>query len=198
MSKLYFYYGTMNSAKTANLLLQAHSFEEKNIPFLCLKSSVDKRDGDEIRSRLGIKRKCVLIEDNTDVFEAIKIYDSILKSYKKKLKWILVDEAQFLNKKQVDSLAMAVDLLDINVCCYGLRTDFKTNLFEGSKRLLELSDDIIEIKSTCKCGDKAIINARIDNNNKLILDGEQVAIESNEVKYEPLCRKCWLKYKNQF
>ena len=191
MSKLYFYYGVMNSSKTANLLLQAHSLEENNIPFLCLKSSKDIRDGDMIRSRIGIERKAVLIEDDTDVFKSISVYNTLLNSSNKKLQWILVDEAQFLLPTQIDDLAKAVDYLDVNVCCYGLRTDFQSHLFEGSKRLMELADEIKEIKSTCKCGRKSSINARIDENGNLILNGEQVAIEGKDANYIPICRKCF-------
>lgn len=196
MCKLYFYYGVMNSSKTANLLLQAHSLEENEIPFLCLKSSRDTRDGDIIRSRIGIERKAVLIEDNTDVYKAIEIYNTLLNTSDKKLQWILVDEAQFLTTGQIDALAKAVDYLDVNVCCYGLRTDFKSKLFEGSKRLMELADEIKEIKSTCKCGRKASINARIDKDNNIIFSGEQVAIEGKEANYKPICRKCFFEKKD--
>ena len=139
MSKLYFYYGVMNSSKTANLLLQAHSLEENEIPFLCLKSSRDTRDGDIIRSRIGIERKAVLIEDNTDVYKAIEIYNTLLNTSDKKLQWILVDEAQFLTTEQIDALAKAVDYLDVNVCCYGLRTDFKSKLLSKN---IEIEEDL--------------------------------------------------------
>ena len=105
-------------------------------------------------------------------------------------KWILVDESQFLTSRQVEQLAQIVDELDINVMCYGLRTDFTTNLFEGSKRLMELADDIDEIKISCSCGRKAIINARLDRYGNVITNGEQILIGGNE-QYIPLCRKCY-------
>lgn len=107
----------------------------------------------------------------------------------------MVDEAQFLTKKQVDELAQIVDEYVINVICYGLRTDFSTNLFEGSKRLLEIADNIEEMKISCTCGNKAIVNARFDDNN-LILDGEQILIGGDDI-YLPLCRKCYNKLKNK-
>lgn len=190
MAKLYFYYGVMGSSKSANLLLQAHSFDEKGIEVLCLKSSLDTRDGNKIKSRLGIERECALIEKDTDLFHAIKTYYVLLKENKRNLQWILVDEAQFLTKEQIDALALVVDEFNINVCCYGLRTDFQTNFFEGSKRLMEIADDFIEIKSMCKCGRKASVNARINSNGELILNGSQVEIEGDTI-YEPMCRKCY-------
>ena len=181
----------MGSSKTANLLIQAYSFEERNIPFICLKPSVDTRDGNKIRSRIGIERECAFIEEDTDVFKAIKTYDAILQSNGRKLQWTFVDECQFLSKAQVDDLAKVVDFLDINVCCYGLRSDFQSNSFTGSRRLFELADEINEIKSTCKCGRKAIINARIDENGHILREGDSVSIEG-ETRYEAMCRKCWL------
>jgi thymidine kinase len=103
----------------------------------------------------------------------------------------LIDESQFLTKEHVDQLSKIVDELDINVMCFGLRTDFKSNLFEGSKRLFEIADSIEEIKTSCKCGSKAIINARVEN-NKIIKEGEQIKIGGNE-SYVSMCRKCWNK-----
>ena len=104
--------------------------------------------------------------------------------------WILIDEAQFLSREQVDQLARIVDDYGSNVICYGLRTDFQSNMFEGSKRLFEIADTIDEIKSTCTCGRKTIINARVDNNGMLVLDGNQVEIGGDD-KYVALCRSCW-------
>jgi thymidine kinase len=114
----------------------------------------------------------------------------------KEIQWILVDEAQFLTKKQVEELVEMVDVFNVEVMCFGLRTDFQSNFFEGSKRLMELSDEIEEIKSRCDCGRKTSINARFDENNNLLIDGEQIVIGGND-KYKALCRKCWFEMKNQ-
>ena len=191
MAKLYFYYGTMGSSKTANLLIQANSFEERGIPFICLKPSLDTRDGNYIKSRVGIQRECAFIETDTDLFKAIQTYETILRANSSKnLQWVLIDESQFLLKNQIDDLAKVVDELNINVCCYGLRTDFKTQSFEGSKRLFELADDLIEIKSTCSCGRKTIVNARINEKGEIIKDGEAIEIEG-KTKYISICRKCY-------
>ena len=190
--KLYFRYSTMNSGKSGMLLMQAFQFEERNVPFLCLKSSIDTRDGDDvIASRIGIKRPCISVSTEDNLFKLIEEYiaNASLEGIDKPL-WILVDECQFLTKKQVDELAKVVDDLEINVLCYGLRTDFMTHLFEGSKRLMEIADDISEVKSSCSCGRKAMINARFDVNGNLITDGEQIMIGGNDM-YVTLCRKCY-------
>ena len=192
MSKLYFIQSPMNGSKSALLLMKAHSFEEREIPFICVKPSIDNRDGvDVIKSRVGIQRECITIEPDENIFDLIK--ECVIKSELQMVdapKWILVDESQFLTKLQVEQLAHIVDDLNINVMCYGLRTDFTTSLFEGSKRLMELADDIEEIKISCSCGRKAIINARIDSNGKVVVDGQQILIGGNE-QYIPLCRKCY-------
>lgn len=190
--KLYFRYSTMNSGKSGMLLMQAFQFEERNVPFLCLKSSIDTRDGDDvIASRVGIKRPCISILPEDNLYKLIEEYiaSASLEGIDKPL-WILVDESQFLTAKQVDDLAKIVDKLEINVMCYGLRTDFTTHLFDGSKRLMEIADDISEVKSSCSCGRKAMINARFDTNGNLITDGEQIVIGGNDM-YVTLCRKCY-------
>ena len=111
-------------------------------------------------------------------------------TYKPQLKWILVDEAQFLSAEQVDQLAALVDKFGVSVMCYGLRTDFKTQLFEGSKRLFEVADTIEEIKSSCECDNKCIFNARIDKNGNVVVDGEQIEIGGDD-RYTSMCRKCY-------
>lgn len=191
MSKLYFFYGCMGSAKTLNLLTSAYQLQEKNIPFLCLKPSIDTRS-DKIESRVGIDRECIIINSDCNIYSLITNYINAAKSVmiEDELKWIFIDECQFLTKEQVDDLAKIVDDFDINVSCYGLRTDFKTEMFNGSKRLMEIADTITEIKSLCNCGKKAIVNARIDENGHVIVNGSQVLIGGNE-KYVPLCRKCY-------
>lgn len=191
MCKLYFKYSPMNSGKSGMLLMQAHQFEERNIPFLCLKSIIDTRDGEDvIVSRVGIKRECISINVGDNIYDLIYNYtaNAILEGMEKPL-WVLVDECQFLSRDQVDQLAMIVDKLNINVMCYGLRTDFTTNLFEGSKRLMELADSIEEVKTLCHCGRKAVVNARF-NNGELVTDGEQIVIGGNDM-YTSICRKCY-------
>lgn len=192
MSKLYFIQSPMNGSKSALLLMKAHSFEERGIPFICMKPSIDNREGvDFIYSRIGIKRECITIDPDDNIFNIVNdIIALIDKTNTKLLQWILVDECQFFTAKQIEQLTKIVDDLGINVMCYGLRTDFNTHLFEGSKRLLELADDIDEIKISCSCGRKAIINARVNDDGYVITDGEQILIGGND-RYIPLCRKCY-------
>ena len=188
VGKLYFRYGTMGSAKTALLLTQAYNFEERGMEYLCMKPIIDDREKDNvIRSRIGIERRCEWIYPDTDLYESIKqMFERTLVVKD----WILVDESQFLSEQQVDQLARIVDDFGVNVVCYGLRTDFQSHLFEGSRRLLELADTIDEIKSTCSCGRKTIINARIDAQGNIVTDGAQVEIGGDD-KYVALCRRCW-------
>ena len=188
IGKLYFRYGTMGSAKTALLLTTAYNFEERGMAYLCFKPVIDTRDTKNvIRSRIGIERECRWIYRDTDLYLYVKhIFEETLEIPE----WLLIDEAQFLSAEQVDQLAAVVDDYGCNVICYGLRTDFKTHLFEGSRRLFEIADTIDEIKSTCTCGRKTIANARIDGNGQIITEGEQVEIGGNE-RYMATCRKCW-------
>lgn len=182
----------MASSKTLRLLSTAYDFEEKGVEILVLKPSKDTRDGtDIIRSRAGLQRSCVSVDDTIDLYEAIKMYDDALGEKGKKLKWVIIDECQFLSEDQVDQLSDVVDFLSINVICYGLRTDFRSRLFPASKRLFEIADDIEEIKSTCECGErKTSINARFDENGDIVTEGEQVLVGGND-KYKAICRKCW-------
>ena len=186
--KLYFRYGTMGSAKTALLLTNAYNFEERGIAYLCYKPATDTReDKNVIRSRIGIERECRWIYPETDLYEelfSMHASDAMLPE------WILVDEAQFLSENQVDQLARIVDDFGCNIICYGLRTDFQTHLFEGSRRLFEIADSIDEIKSTCSCGGKTIVNARIDSKGDIITEGQQVEIGGND-RYMSVCRRCW-------
>ena len=188
IGKLYFRYGTMGSAKTALLLTQAYNFEERGMQYLCMKPIIDDREKENvIRSRIGIERRCEWIYRDTDIYEMVKrLYEETLQVKD----WILIDEAQFLSRQQVDQLARVVDDFGTHVVCYGLRTDFQSNSFEGSQRLFELADSIDEIKSTCSCGRKTIINARIDSEGNVVTDGNQVEIGGDD-KYVALCRRCW-------
>lgn len=195
MSKLYYYHGTMGCSKSLRLLAAAHDFDEKNIPIIVLKPSADTRDGKNvIKSRAGLERECISIEPNINIFDVISEFDR-LREYEysdKKLKWIFVDECQFLTEEQVDQLSDIVDFLDINVICYGLRTDFKSKLFPASKRLFEIADEIHEVKSSCACGSKASINARFSKDGKIITEGSQILVGGNDL-YHAICRKCWKK-----
>lgn len=185
-AKLYYIQAPMNSSKSAMLLMKAYNFEERGLRVLCLKPAIDNRDGESIiKSRVGIKRKCIMTKGIENIFQIIKEYNNT-----HLLNWVLVDEAQFLKSEQIDQLARVVDELGINVMCYGLRADFRTKLFEGSKRLFELADSIQEIKQSCSCGRKAIINARVDEKGNIVTDGNQVEIGGND-RYIALCRKCY-------
>lgn len=191
MAKLTFMFGAMNSRKSLDLLATAYNFEEKNIPFIALKSSLDTRDEGVIRSRAGLERKCTIVTPDVNIYEAIHQYNNVLAVQGgETLKWILVDECQFLTEEQIDQLSDIVDYMNITVMCYGLRTDFKSHLFPASKRLFEIADNIEEIKSSCECGKKSIINARFDNNDNVVTEGSQILVGGNDI-YQPLCRKCW-------
>ena len=156
--------------------------------YICFKPVVDTRENRSvIRSRIGIERACHWIYPDTDMFSSIT---HLFEKVEVRPLWILVDEAQFLSEAQVDQLSRVVDDYGCNVVCYGLRTDFRTHLFEGSRRLFEIADSIEEVKSTCTCGRKTIVNARIDAHGQIITEGEQVQIGGND-KYTAVCRKCW-------
>lgn len=188
IGKLYFRYGTMGSAKTALLLTTAYNFEERGMSYRCFKPVVDTRDRKNvIRSRIGIERECSWIYPDSNLYAMIS---NMMEDPAGGPLWILVDEAQFLSPDQVDQLAQVVDDFGINVVCYGLRTDFRTKLFDGSKRLLEVADSIDEIKSTCSCGRKTIVNARVNSKGEIITEGEVVEIGGNE-RYIAVCRRCW-------
>ena len=191
MGKLRFVYSPMEAGKSAMLLIEAYNFEKRNINILCMKPSIDNReDIDKISSRIGIEKECFAIYPQYDVYNIVK--KLIETEENKHLQWILVDESQFLTKKQVEQFRAIVDDFDINVLCYGLRTDFMTHLFEGSKRLFELADDISEMKISCFCGGKAIFNARFNEYCEMVTNGEQILIGGDDI-YKPLCSKCYRK-----
>lgn len=194
MSKLYFRYGAMNSGKSTHLMQVAHNYEERGMKVLIIKPMVDKKGGDTLVSRLGVGRKVdLLLDENDNVLDIIK---ERLNS-NKKIDCILVDEVQFLKEAQIDQLFEIAVTLNIPIICYGLRTDFKRNGFEGSTRLLLIAHSIEEMKTICACGKKAIFNGR-KINNKFVFEGEQIAIdEQNDVHYESLCGECYYKYKLQ-
>ena len=161
MSKLYFRYGAMNSGKSTHLMQVAYNYEERGLRVVLLKPATDKKGGDKLVSRLGVTRKVDMVITKED-----DIYERVQENVKNngKLDCILVDEVQFMKSKQIDQLFGIAVKLDIPVICYGLRTDFLMEGFEGSTRLLLLAHSIEEMKTICKCGSKAIVNARKINN----------------------------------
>lgn len=179
MAKLYFRYGAMGSSKTANALMVKFNYEDRGKRALLLKPSVDTRDGERVvRSRTGLEAECVL----TSELDSINIYDYDA---------VIVDEAQFLTEDEVLRLVHIVDSIGIPVMCYGLRADFKGDLFTGSHALLRFADSIEEIKTVCWCGKKAISNARLNDHGRVIKDGEQIVLGGND-RYIALCRKHWM------
>ena len=177
-AKLYYYYGAMNSSKTANALMTHFNYEEVGQKALLCKTETDTRDGARIiRSRIGLQMECVLLKELLLMTEAqIREYDCII-----------VDEVQFATPEQIDFLSDIVDFFDVPVVCYGLRADFQNNLFPGSERLIAIADSINEIKTVCWCGKKATCNARY-NEHGIVRDGEQVVLGAND-NYVALCRK---------
>ncbi|WP_370773924.1 thymidine kinase [Clostridium sp.] len=194
MSKLYFRYGAMNSGKSTNLMQVAHNYEERGMRVVLIKPSTDTKGGDKLVSRLGVERGVdLLISDDQNIYEEVKKWED----NKYKIDCILVDEVQFLKSHQIDELFEVAVCLDIPVICYGLRTDFKMQGFEGSTRLLLLAHSIEELKTICKCGRKAVLNGR-KINGKFVFEGEQVAIDNvDNVEYESLCGHCYFKFKSE-
>ncbi len=187
MAKLIFRYGAMNSGKTTVMLQTAFNYEERDQKVILIKSSKDTKGNDYVVSRIGIKRKVDEIILPTD-----KVIDKIEK-YLDDVNCVIVDEAQFLSEKQVDELYYITKLYDIPIITYGLRTNFKMEAFEGSPRLLEISDQIEELPTICRCGKKARNNAR-KKFGEFITEGESIVIdgEDEDVEYEALCGKCYL------
>lgn len=184
MAKLYFKYGAMGSSKTANALMTAYNYRERGKKVLLAKPKLDVRDIGVIRSRIGLEQPCILVEDMVQMEnDAIKAYDCVI-----------VDEAQFCKKSDIEFLLHIVDDLTIPVICYGLRTDFQHNLFEGSMWLLAWADVIEELKTVCWCGQGASCNARYDEQGKIVRDGNQIVVGAND-KYVALCRKHFLEGK---
>lgn len=185
--RLEYQWGCMNSGKSAQLQMKAFNFDERNIRYIILKSSIDTRDIEGvIHSRPMGDMSCIIVKPTENLFNVV----SNIIEERGKIKYVLVDEAQFLTEKQVDQLTDVVDYLNINVICYGLRTDFKTKLFPGSKRLFEVADSIKEIESTCSCGEKNLYNARIDDKGNIVTEGAQVEVGGEE-RYVAMCRKCY-------
>lgn len=186
MAKLHFRYGAMNAGKTTIMLQTAYNYEERNQKVLLLKSSMDTKGNEKVVSRIGLSR---------DVDYLISPDDSIFDRIQDCLNWvncILVDEAQFLTKSQVEEIYYITKLYNIPVIAFGLRTDFRTNGFEGSIRLLELADALEEMPTICRCGKKARFNAR-KVNGEFTSDGDSVVIDGTQnVEYESLCGSCYI------
>ncbi len=185
MAKLYFRYSAMNAGKTTQLLQVKYNYEERGQNVLLMKPSIDNRDStDNIKSRIGLESEAVLVEGNSDLYQYVK---GVISNHP--VHCIIVDEANFLTREHVFQLCRVVDDLNIPVIAYGLRSDFKGNLFPGSEALLAFADSIEELKTICWCGKKAIMNTRLKN-GKPVYEGEQIQIGGNE-SYISLCRKHW-------
>lgn len=177
MAKLYFRYGAMGSSKTANAIMVQYNYTERGQKVLMVKPKLDDRDGARtVLSRCGLSTECVFIEEIGDI--DVKQYDCVI-----------VDEAQFLTKEQVQQLVHIVDDLGVPVICYGLRADFQGNFFEGSMWLMAWADTIEEVKTICWCGRKATCNARVMN-GRVVKEGDQILLGGNS-QYVSLCRKHW-------
>ena len=183
MGKLYFKYGAMGSSKTANALITKFNYEERGMNVWLIKPSIDDRDGiGVVHSRIGLEAEAYVALPQTDLFAEFQLRDNIHA--------VIADECQFFTAAQIDQLRRIVDEYGVPVLCFGLRTDFLTHLFEGSRRLFEVADSISEIKTICSCGEKAIVNARIDGQGRVVTEGGQILIGGNDA-YVAMCHKCW-------
>lgn len=188
MAKLNFKYATMNSGKTIDLIRTAYNYTENGFRVLVMKPKKDTKGNNNLDSRIGLTRNVdILIDDNTNIIESIQ------NRYTGDLKCILVDEAELLSKEKIDELYLSSKIFDIPVICYGLRTNFKMEGFEGATRLLEIAENLEEIKTLCECGEIARYAGRMIN-NIYTLEGEEILIdgECDNVKYVPLCGDCYL------
>ena len=184
MAKLYFNYSSMNAGKSTMLLQANHNYQERGMSTIIYTSSVDDRYGKkEIVSRIGLKAESNIFSSNTNIYEEVISFNK-----DNGVDCVLIDEAQFLSKDQIAQLGQIVDDLDIPVLTFGIRTDFKGNLFEGSEYLLAWADNLKEIKTVCHCGRKATMVLRLDKNGNVIEEGDQIEVGGNE-KYVSICRK---------
>lgn len=182
MAQLYFKYGAMGSSKTANALMARFNYEERGQQALLVKPRMDTRDGDhQVVSRIGLTHPCIYFDE----LRSLTIMELQQNAC------IIVDEAQFLTRDDVMYLVYIVDDLDIPVMCYGLRADFKGDLFPGSEALLVMADKLEEVKTVCWCGRKALFNARFDADGKVLKEGAQVELGAND-RYISLCRRHWM------
>lgn len=199
MAKLYFRYGAMNSGKTTSLLQTAHNYEERGQRVLIIKASIDTKGRGAVVSRLGMARQADLLISGKDDLRAL-VRRRVLgdraqdpeAALRQGVDCVLVDEAQFLTSRQVDQLMELVLLDDVPVLAYGIRTDFRTVSFPGSRRLLEIAHSLEELKTICRCGRKAVFTAR-KRGETFVFDGDQVAIDGDAATYESLCGTCYLR-----
>ena len=185
MAKLYFKYGAMGSSKTAQALITKYNYEENGMRVWLIKPAADSRDGEIIlRSRVGLEAPAEVIGATADI---CRLFEK-----RSKIDVIIADECQFLTPEQIDQLRSIVDEYDIPVLCFGLRTDFLSTLFPGSRRLFEVADTISEIKAICDGGAKATTNARIDGDGYIVTEGAQILMGGND-RYIAMCHKCWVR-----
>ncbi|AEI37565.1 thymidine kinase [Zymomonas mobilis] len=191
MAKLYFYYASMNAGKSTNLLQADFNYRERGMRTMLFTAGIDTRyKKGMIRSRIGLEAPAIPFFDHTAILPLVRYQHQATP-----VDCILVDEAQFLKKAQVFQLAQICDELSIPVLCYGLRTDFQAQLFEGSQYLLALADVLTEIKSVCRCGAKATMNLRVDDRGKPVRQGQQTEIGGND-RYVALCRRHFMENLN--
>ena len=187
MAKLYFKFGAMGSSKTAQALITKYNYEENGMKVWLIKPSADTRDGKTVlRSRIGLESTVDVITPETD------IYELFVREKQGKCDVIITDECQFFTPEQIDGLRAIVDDFDLAVICFGLRTDFQTKLFPGSRRLMEIADKFQEIKTMCDCGVKASVNARVDSQGHIVTEGAQVQLGGND-SYIAMCHRCWIR-----
>ncbi len=185
MAKLYFKYGAMGSSKTAQALITKYNYEEKGMSVWLLKPSADLRDGEVmLRSRIGLQSPAQVISPSDDICELFR--------QRERMDVIIVDECQFMPPRQIDQLREIVDFENVPVICFGLRTDFRSTLFDGSRRLFEVADTFTEIKTICDCGAKATNTARIDAEGYVVTEGEQLLLGGND-RYVAMCHRCWIR-----
>ena len=189
MAKLYFKYGAMGSSKTATALITKYNYEDRGMKVWLIKPAADQRDGVfTLKSRIGLTAEAESVSPEKDISELYK--------NRERADVIIVDECQFMTTAQIDQLRWLVDREDLPVLCFGLRTDFRTQLFPGSRRLFELADSITEIKTICDCGRKATTNARISPEGYVLTEGDQVFLGGND-SYIAMCHKCYQDYISQ-
>lgn len=184
MAKLYFYYASMNAGKSTNLLQADFNYRERGMATMLWTAALDDRGGDHaIESRIGLHAEAHRFDKATDLWTAVKAAHVV-----QPLSCVLVDEAQFLSKRQVWQLARIADEAGVPVLCYGLRTDFQGELFEGAAALLGIADSLVELKAVCHCGRKATMNLRVDESGAAVRAGAQTEIGGND-RYVALCRR---------
>lgn len=185
MAKLYFKYGSMGSSKTAQALITKYNYEENGMLVWLIKPAADSRDGEVVlRSRVGLEAIAEVVSPAADICELFR--------ERSRTDVIIADECQFLTSAQIDQLRRIVDDANIPVLCFGLRTDFQSKLFDGSRRLFEVADTISEIKAICDCGAKATTNARLDADGYVVTEGAQLLLGGND-RYIAMCHKCWVR-----